>query len=34
VICVNLVGVWRTLKDVQTRRRMQEAARQKRESGQ
>lgn len=34
VICVNLVGVWRTLKDVQARRRAHEAARRQRESGQ
>lgn len=27
VICVNLFGVWRTLKEVQARRRRQDAAR-------
>lgn len=31
VICVNLFGVWRTLKDVQARRRMHDAARQQRD---
>lgn len=34
VICVNLVGVWRTIKDVQARRRMHDAARRQRESNQ
>lgn len=34
VICVNLAGVWRTLKDVQARRRMHDAARRQSESNQ